>query len=294
MNHDTPGTECAASPLRRVLILGCGVIGGNVLDLLSRLMPWLEITIACRTEARLLERVNLAAAVAMNVVGTCPRLSYRVLDLADVSRTSDLIDELKPQVVINATSLQTFWEISTLPKDAYLALNEARIGPWIPNHLALAWKLMRAVKATSQHPFVINTAFPDSVNPVLAQAGLAPSVGAGNLANAVPTLRRAAAKLLDTDPDRVEVRFVAHHYVGNRIATYGDPGGAPFHLSILADGAEVTGCLDTSSLFRLFVSALRRQRGVPGQVMAASSVVAVLRAMTCSSRVSVPRSATTK
>ena len=59
----------------------------------------------------------------------------------------------------------------------------------------------------------------------IATVGLAPYVGAGNIANTIPTMRRAAAFLLGQSVESVDVRFVAHHFVGNYIASYGETGG---------------------------------------------------------------------
>lgn len=49
---------------RKVLILGCGVVGGNVLDLLSRMTEPFEIHVASRRIDAVRLRVNLAIAVA--------------------------------------------------------------------------------------------------------------------------------------------------------------------------------------------------------------------------------------
>lgn len=79
--------------------------------------------------------------------------------------------------------------------------------------------------------------------------------------------------------DRIDVQFVAHHVVGNSIATHGSARGAPFHLTIKRDGIDVTTQLALDELFASFGGVLKRQRGVPGQVMASSSVAAIARAI---------------
>lgn len=263
---------------RRIMIFGIGVVGGHLTDLLSRAPEDYEIIVVARDEQRLRERTNLAITVAMNA-GKLPRVRYAVGDLEDVARTAELLDRERPEIVVNVASHQTFWLISTLPRPLYEQLDAACVGPWLPHHLALARKLMLAVRESAIDCRVVNVAFPDAVNAALAGAGLAPMAGAGNVANAVPTLRRAAALMLGAPVEAVQARFYAHHYVGNRIAGTGDPGDAPYILSVLLDGVDVTGRLDVPALFRLFTSRLKRTRGVPGQVVAASSAAAVVRAV---------------
>ena len=262
----------------KILILGCGVVGGNVLDLLSRMTEPFEIHVASRRIDAVRLRVNLAIAVAANL-GVENRIEAYRTDVENIDETANLLHEIKPDIVVNATSKQTFWLISTLPKQAYLDLAEARMGPWLPNHLALSYKLMQAVRQSGLSIRVVNAAFPDCVNPVLATAGLAPDVGAGNIANIIPTLRRVIAHLCGASFEAVEIRCVAHHFVGNEIATYGNAGGAPYHLQAWIGGEEVTDRFQDDALFALFSDKLKRTRGVPGQVMASSSVAAVVRAI---------------
>ena len=262
----------------KILILGCGVVGGHVLDLLSRMTEPFEIHVASRRIDAVRLRVNLAIAVAVNL-GVENHIGAHRVDLDNIDETASLLHEIKPEIVVNAASKQTFWLISTLPKPVYLDLAEARMGPWLPNHLALSYKLMQAVRQSGLSIRVVNAAFPDSVNPVLATVGLAPHVGAGNIANIIPTLRRGVAQLCGASFEAVEIRCVAHHFVGNEIASYGNAGGAPYHLQAWIDGEEVTDRFQDDALFALFTGKLKRTRGVPGQVMASSSVAAVVRAI---------------
>ena len=262
----------------KILILGCGVVGGHVLDLLSRMTEPFEIHVASRRIDAVRLRVNLAIAVATNL-GVTHQIEAYQLDVENIDETVNLLNKIKPEIVVNATSRQTFWLISTLPRPVYLDLAEARMGPWLPNHLALSYKLMQAVRQSGLSIRVVNAAFPDSVNPVLAKVDLAPYVGAGNIANLIPTLRRGIAHLCGASFEVVEVNFVAHHFVGNEIASYGHTDGAPYHLQAWIDGEEITNRFQDDALFALFTTLLKRTRGVAGQIMASSSVAAVVRAI---------------
>lgn len=262
----------------RILLVGCGVVGGRVLDLLAQAGNLYDVTVVARRQDVLLERVNLAITVA-SILGRHPTIHARSHDIHDVEQTAELLEQVAPHVIVNASSRQTFWAISTLPEPIFRALDKAKIGPWLPNHLALARRLMLAVTQSSLKPPIVNVAFPDAVNAVLGRVGLAPTIGAGNVANAIPTLRRAAAAQLECRPDEIQLRFVAHHYASNAIASTGSPDGAPVILQVIHAGEDVTAAIDECGLYRSFVRELRRTRGVPGQVVAATNAFAMVRAL---------------
>lgn len=263
---------------RTLLIIGTGVLGGNVLDLLAWSGFDGGIVVAGRNARTLLERTNLTRMSAYNQ-GRYPRISTWLLDLHDVDRTAEAIAEIRPDIIFNATSVQTYWRISALPKPAYEALSAPGVGPWLPMHLSPAHRLMTAVRRTDLDPVVVNGAYPDAVNPILAAHGLAPALGIGNVMNVVPAVRAAAAMALGAPVESVQIRLVAHHYVSNRLPAAGDAGGAPYHLGVYQDGEDVTGKADPAEIFRLLPAELRRTRGAAGMYVTASSAFAVLRAL---------------
>lgn len=257
-----------------ILVLGAGVIGGNVTDLLLRMQDRFRVVLAARNGERLKERANLSMTVAINL-GFDPQLETRTIDVTDLDHTAALIANVAPDLIVNATSLQTFWEISLLPKETYRALSKANIGPWLPNHLATTKAVMRAVRASGTTAPVVNASFPDGVNPALATIGLEPLVGGGNVANLIPTLERSCAETLEVPRDKLALRFAAHHVACNSISSTGSPGGAPYALSVLVDGEEVSDKIDHEALFASVVGKFRRVRGVTGQIVASSGVAAV-------------------
>jgi hypothetical protein len=266
------------APRKTVLVLGAGVIGGNVADLLTRMDDRFRVILAARDVTRVGERANLAITVALNL-GFEPQLEWCSVDVTDIDATASLIAETSPDLIVNATSLQTFWAISLLPRDIHKRLERAKIGPWLPNHLATSRAVMRAVTASGTRAPVVNGSFPDGVNPALATVGLAPLVGGGNVANLIPTLERACAEMLGADRRDLTLRFAAHHVACNAISSTGKPDPAPYALSIVHDGREVAGEINQEALFASIVGKFRRVRGVTGQVVAASGIAAVAAAL---------------
>ncbi|WP_306025279.1 saccharopine dehydrogenase NADP-binding domain-containing protein [Oceaniradius stylonematis] len=266
------------APRKTILVLGAGVIGGNVADLLTRMDDRFRVILAARDAARVGERANLAITVALNL-GFEPQLEWRSVDVTDLDATASLIAETAPDLIVNATSLQTFWAISLLPGDIHKRLERAKIGPWLPNHLATTRAVMRAVADSGTAAPVVNGSFPDGVNPALATVGLAPLVGGGNIANLIPTLERACAEMLGVDRRELTLRFAAHHVACNAISSTGKPDPAPYALSVRHGGREVADEIDQEALFASVVGKFKRVRGVAGQVVASSGIAAVAAAL---------------
>lgn len=263
---------------KTVMIVGLGDLGAHVLDMLSRLPSRPRIVVAGRREEWLIRRKNLANYVAMHL-GVEPDLGHVVVDLDDEARTAEAISAINPDIIFSAVSLQSWRVITELPKAIFDELDEAQFGPWLPMHLTPVHALMRAVALSGVSARVVNAAFPDCVNAVLGQVGLAPTIGIGNVANIVPALRSSVACALDQPVGRVRISLVAQHYFTHRVPRHGDAGGAPFHLTATLDGDDVTKRIDIAEVLKLLTKQLRRQGGIAGQALTAASAMSVLSAM---------------
>jgi len=262
-----------------LMIIGAGNVGTHTLDLLARREDAPRITVAGRDDEHLTRQVNLSRMVATQL-GYPSRLGHTVVDVDDIDRTAETLARLRPDVVFSTVSLQAWWVINELPRDVLVALDAAEIGPWLPMQLTLLHKVMRAVDATGYRPLVVNVALPDATHAILDKVGLAPTIGAGNVANIVPALRHAAADQLDIDVRRVEVRLVMEAFVSHRVPRTGEPGGAPYHIAVLEDGTDVTGQVDVAALLKAVASRYRRLGGARGAAVTAASAVTVIEALT--------------
>ena len=141
-------------------------------------------------------------------------------------------------------------------------------------HLALAFKLMSAVKLSGIETFVVNTAYPDVTNPSLARVGLAPTVGIGNMDLAVPYIRKAASEILNVPMSDVGVELIAHHYHCYYWCRYGTGLDAPHYLRVYVGHEDVTAQLGD---MKAFIAELPKRGMRPGGrhgqfVVAASSL----------------------
>ena len=263
----------------KILILGQGVLGGDVLDFLLQSGADLSLTVGARNVDKALQRVNLARYTALNLGQSRP-VDIVHINLMNIDATADAIARLKPDIIFNATTLHSWWVITKLPIEAFKRLDAARGGIWTPIHQVLIRRLMKAVRLANSQATIVNASYPDVVNASLAAEGLAPAIGIGNIANAVPGIRLAAADLLGLDPGAIEIRFFAQHYVSYRMPSTGGTDGAPYHLTVYANGLEVPRAeIDHDTLFSLVAGRYRRIKGLPGQSVTASSATAMLLAL---------------
>lgn len=263
----------------KILILGHGVLGGAVLDFLSQSGQAYDLYVGARDVERANQRVNLARYTAYNL-GRYPAVDVLPIDLMNVEATAEQLAALRPDIIFNATTLHSWWVITQLSPDAYRQIDRARGGIWTPMHIVLVRRLMKAVREAGLESVVVNASYPDVTNAALAAEGLSPTVGIGNIANAVPGIRLAAAHLLSCDPQRIDVRFFAQHYISYRMPSTGTTDGAPYHLTVYREGQRVEPDeLSHEEIFANVAGRFRRVKGLAGQSVTASSATSVLRAL---------------
>src|SRR5579884_2322238 len=260
---------------KRILFVGLGDLGAQIFDLLVRLPGQHIFLVGGRNDQYLGERTNLSLFAASQL-GFSPHVSCTYLDLRNVDQTAQVIENFRPDIIFCAATLLRWGAISRLPKPVADRLYAAQMGPWLPIHLTLVYRLMQAVKQTGLAIKVVNASYPDVVNPVLNKVGLAPLTGIGYIANNIPALRMSIAFKLGVPLEQVEVRFFAQRYVNHRISRVGNAGGAPFHLTVFVDGQDQTDRLDMLTIFDLLPTTFKR---APGQLMTAASAMAFMESL---------------
>jgi hypothetical protein len=166
-------------------------------------------------------------------LGYYPDLSFTRMDLFRVEDTAESLGKLKPKVICNLASLGSWWVTRLLPDEEYKKIGP--IGPWLPNHLTLAYNLMQAVKMSGIAVKVVNGAFPDTTNVVLGKLGLAPTCGGGNMDIGIHRLKRIIARDLG-----VSFRSVTIYGVGHHGTFYTKRLDGPFWMKIIVEGEDLT------------------------------------------------------
>ena len=258
-----------------ILLVGVGELGGIVLEMLARI-PNIGPIVVADSNADWGARKTNSAIEGASYAGLFPEIRFEPIDLLDVDRTSELIARVRPAVVFNGATLQSWWVVNELPPEvnAKLYRSMCGLGPWISMHLALASKLMKAVKASGLEPLVVNSAYPDVTNPSLGRIGLAPTVGIGNSDLIVPYVRKAASERLGIPMRSIGVELVAHHFHAYYWCRAGTGFEAPHHLRVFADGHDVTDALgDREAFVRSLPEHGMRPAGRHGQYVVAASTV---------------------
>ncbi|MGE0714158.1 MAG: saccharopine dehydrogenase NADP-binding domain-containing protein [Alphaproteobacteria bacterium] len=229
-----------------VALFGAGGVGSLIARGLAA-SPFVgELVLVARNTERLAAEAMDLRIAAENAGNDRFRVRTLALDLADGASVADALAKARPEVVVHATTMRSWFTIAAaLPLAQWRAIYAAtRFGPWLPINLAPALRLMKAVVAAGIPAATVNVCFPDAVNPILARMDLPPTTGSGNSEIVASVLRISAAELLGTSLEPVAVRLIGHHFhlanLDHDIAW----GERALHYRILHDGRDVTHDLD--------------------------------------------------
>lgn len=261
----------------RIMLIGLSDLGSQVLDLLLRIPGEHTFLVGGRDVEYLRQRINLARFAALQL-GLVSEVDSTFVDLWNADQTAETLLRFRPSLIICTASLHRWRIHSHFPPALVKRLSAAQMGPRLPFYFTLVYKLMQAVQATGQVIPVINPMYPDVANSVLTKIGLAPVIGVGDLANNVPAVRTAIAMKLHEPVKDIDVRLIMGRYVSywmtRTTLTY-----APFHLTAFVRGENVTHALDKETLFDVLPTILKRTGGSTGLLMAATSIVVIIKAM---------------
>ncbi|GAB3984756.1 hypothetical protein GCM10029978_095340 [Actinoallomurus acanthiterrae] len=263
---------------KTVMIFGYGMLGGRVIDEVVRAHPDLRVIAVGRRADLLEQRINLARYAALNydamaeVVPLC-------LDILDLPRVAGAVRTHQPDLIFNATSMLPWWMLDRLPTDLRSQIKQAGSGIWAATDLLLPLRLSQALRISSFAGTFINASFPDLVNPIIFRQRIGPICGIGNVANAVPGVRLAAATMLGEPVQDVRIRLVAHHFTSYNMPVSGTSAGVPFALQILLRGQDVSHRLNAEAIFAAVAGKFRRVKGAAGQAVTVSSAMSVLNAL---------------
>ena len=258
----------------KVAVMGIGDLGGTILRILAQTPEVTRLYALDVDEARLATEVADAGAVS-SYGEDSSRIDPIAVDMRNTDALATTLARIQPDVVVNTATLQSWWVITQLPQPLWRRLEEqARFGPWLPMHLTLALKLMQALRTSGLAPAVVNVAFPDAVNPVLAGQSLAPTCGAGNSDLLRAGIRWAAARRLNVPVRDVAVYLLAHHfhvvYFWMELEQKESLADHPYWLRVMVGDADVTAELGAESLLAEAGRALPRGRAIMARTAASA------------------------
>ena len=253
-----------------IALIGIGDLGGWILEFLVRSKGVRKIIVSDIDEnwGRLKAFCAMAGA---SYFGCYPEVDFQKIDLNDMDRTAEILAKSRPDVVINCTTLMSWWIRQTLPPEVYKQLEVAGSGPWIPLHLTLTRKLMMSVRRSGIQTHVVNTCFPDGVNAALGKVGLAPAIGGGNSALLIPGICKKVGEQMTIPPHNISVSLIAHHFHVMSLILDQSMGGAPYFIRIMLGDRDVT---KEVNLEKVLVDAVKEfPSGAKAHPLVASSFV---------------------
>ncbi len=216
-----------------ILLIGsAGSVGHDIMYLMSSMNLPMKVVGADYNENKGRYEVEESLQIAHNL-GYYPDFSFQKIDLFNIEQTAEILAELRPCVVCNLSSLGSWWITRLLPDEEYKKIGP--IGPWVPNHLTLIYKLMQAVQMSGIKTKVVNGALPDVTNVVLSKLGLAPTCGGGNMDIGLQRIKRIVARDMGVPYQSVQLYGVGHHGTFYTVKYHG-----PFWVKIIVDGTDVS------------------------------------------------------
>ena len=216
-----------------IMIIGsAGSVGHDMMYQIASMGQPIKVIGADVDEEKGIYEIEEALHTAHNF-GFYPDLSFVKIDLFDINGTAELLKEHRPAVICNLASLGSWWITRLLPPEDYKKVGP--VGPWLPNHLTLAHKLMLAVKKSGIETSVVNGAFPDATNVVLSKLGLEPTCGGGNMDLGLGRVKRIIARTM-----KVPFRSVQLYGVGHHGTYYTARMGGPYYVKVIVDGEDVS------------------------------------------------------
>jgi hypothetical protein len=257
-----------------VLVIGLGDLGHRIVDALAR-CPLDRLVVAGRDPGRT-EGVAGQAALVAQLGDGVRHVEGAHVDLDDVAATATTLAALQPTVIVNAASRHTWWRVPD-------SVGPVPYATWLPLHVPLTRALMQARAAAGVAAPVVAMAFPDAVGPVLAGGGLAPELGAGNVAEIAAKLGLLAARRHGVEREAVSVRLVAHHATERHaFAAFaslgrapGPQGPPPVHVCVTVDGEP----LDAEVARELFATPYALGRGRETHALTAATTVLTVKGL---------------
>jgi hypothetical protein len=145
----------------------------------------------------------------------------------------EVLARLRPNVLVCCASAQSPYERIAAPSAWTSLLARAGFGVALPLQATVVVRLARAVARVSPETLVVNGAFPDAVNPLLAALDLPVTCGIGNVSTLAACLQAALGL-----PDQRSLAVLGHH------VQLSAPANVDDEVLVWHDGVRLAGVTD--------------------------------------------------
>lgn len=228
----------------KVFLVGLGYLGGEVLHTLAH-TGITEIIGAARCNDKIGNQITNDALKGAASMGFYPKITFRRVDLNDIKGTSELLNELEPDIIFNTADMHPHWRVhADLPRDIARKLGEGSSVGFcapLPFRLILPYKLMKAVKRSGIKTHVLITNDPcEVVNPLLGKAGLAPTTGIGDFAHLIEPIKIIVSSKMAVPMRDVKVFLIADFSTGHLLRRRIVPSKSTYFLKVMVDDRDIT------------------------------------------------------
>ena len=190
-----------------ILIFGSGSFAQRIAcDLASTATEPIKIAIAGRNPLRLAWLATAARARA-DMFARPVDIATHTAELGIDGNASDLLDRLKPAVIVQAASAQSGSVIAGAGNAWSRLVAEGGLSATAVFQALITSRIARATAAVAPQSKLINCCFPDVANAILAAMGLPVVCGIGNIA----ILAHAFAGSLRADPRQPKLKMLCHY-----------------------------------------------------------------------------------
>jgi hypothetical protein len=190
------------SDASRILIIGVGDLGTRIAHALATDAATDEIVLGGRNASR-----GGATAALLNECGLA-NVTFEQVDALRCQDIERLLRRVRPDLVVQAASLLSPWDLLGRDDPAVHALLAAGFAAQLPAQLPIVSAVMTAAKGMGFNHPIVNCSFPDVTHAILRCHGIEPTIGTGNVAMIA---RRVSARLRRGGEPKPLVRVLAHH-----------------------------------------------------------------------------------
>lgn len=186
-----------------LVLIGTGSLARSVCYALADTARGGQVTILGRNAAAVRE-IAIVAGARARATGNAWLFEGITSDIANGPMLAERLAVARPRIILQAASLQSFWETESGTSAWAATLREGGYGVTIALQAALIDRTALAADEAAPAAILLNACYPDAVNPLLAIRNRRVLSGIGNIAilEAIFQNRRAGAQL----------RMLAHHY----------------------------------------------------------------------------------
>ena len=250
-----------------IMLFGLGEVGSWILECLAR-SPGVDSIIVADVRGDWGRYRTDLAAIGATISGHSMAFSFYEVDLQDIDRTARVLEEVRPGVIINTTTLLS-------PRLVPHGLGSASLGIQLPLHLTLISRLMKALRQSGVSAPVVNVSSADVVNPTLWARGYRIACGAGNCEHVAYQIIRMISQRESVPLSEVTLYFVA----GGSAFLHNGPRKLPFYLKVLVSGKDVTNRYDPVPLIEEAIATRFFQVGKAAQLFSTPAASAAKNAL---------------